>query len=507
MECFADKVYDIYKPGDIILVYDYHLMMLPHLLRQRLPDAYLVFSLHTSRRTAAVPWPLEEVLEGILGSNTIISQTFEDRMDFIAWCAKKLADQSLLWATRAMDSCTVLPMGIDLSSLVSVAQSQAVDQKCESLRRTFKDTKIVLSYSTPDTGAERKDVATGFNRMLAQMPLWKGGAILLQIICTSRARDSLGECSTSLFDEVIGSISVEYGSSEFQHVLHYRGQVSELEFHALLRISDAAIFPLTPGGPMTAALEYYVCRPRDNKRPIVSDLNPVAHQIPEPITYRQGDIDSIAKAIDYALLLSDRSPMRKLHLEEHHLGFLNTAESWTNTVLHDLTEDLLNERMLANTTDACGSRLPGELTAVYDGNDELSGGDGSVAIGDDGDERGHGEGNYDKGDRNGSYYDEEGYEGDYERDCDEGNYDERDYDEQDYAKSEKGGKGANDGGDDGREEEDSLEGDAGLEGSDGEETAVEADEEADESLVTRSVDLEEMASLREAWARKAPATV
>ncbi|KAH8126496.1 UDP-Glycosyltransferase/glycogen phosphorylase [Trichoderma asperelloides] len=304
MECFANKICDIYKPGDIIMVHDYHLIMLPRLLRQRLPGAYLAFSLHTPCRALTMPWPLRGIFEGILRSNTITFQASEDVMDFIVWCARRPPDHSSYWATRAMDVCTVLPMGIDVSSVISAAQSQAARKQCESLRRAFKDRKIVVSYNTLDTRAEMADVAMGFDRMLTQMPQRKERVVLLQ-----------------------------------------------LEFHALLQASDAVIFPSTPGGSMTAALEYSVCRSRDNKRPIISDMNPVTRQIPGPITYRRGDIDSIARAISYALVLPNRSPMGKLHLEEYNFGIMNTAERWTNSVLHYLTEKLLPGRTLVDTSD------------------------------------------------------------------------------------------------------------------------------------------------------------
>lgn len=364
MECFANKICDIYKPGDIIMVHDYHLIMLPRLLRQRLPGAYLAFSFHTPCRTFAMPWPLRGIFEGVLGSNIITFQAFEDVMDFVGWCARRPPDHSSYWVTRAMDVCAVLPMGIDVSSVISAAQSQAARKQCESLRRAFKDRKIVVSYNTLDTRAEMADVAMGFDRMLTQMPQWKDRVVLLQVICTSRAGGILGEYSTSLLDEFTGTVGVGYDSSQFQHVLPYKGQVSELEFHALLRASDAVIFPSTPGGPMTAALEYSVCRSRDNKRPIISDMNPVTRQIPEFITYRRGDIDSIARAINYALVLPDRSPMEKFHLEEYNFGIMNTAERWTNSILHYLTEKLLPSRTPAGTFDGSsyGSCSPEELT-------------------------------------------------------------------------------------------------------------------------------------------------
>ena len=71
---FADRILEIYNPGDIIMVHDFYLLLLPSLLRQRLPNIYIGFFLH-------VPFPSsefyrclsrrKEILEGVLGSMMI----------------------------------------------------------------------------------------------------------------------------------------------------------------------------------------------------------------------------------------------------------------------------------------------------------------------------------------------------------------------------------------------------------------------------------------------------
>lgn len=49
---FSAKVAEVYKPGDSIWVQDYHLLLLPSFLRERLPKAVIgFFSISPSRRT------------------------------------------------------------------------------------------------------------------------------------------------------------------------------------------------------------------------------------------------------------------------------------------------------------------------------------------------------------------------------------------------------------------------------------------------------------------------
>lgn len=53
-ELFAQTVEKLYQPGDLIWVHDYHLLLAPKMIRDRLPDATIGLFVHT-------PFPSSEV--------------------------------------------------------------------------------------------------------------------------------------------------------------------------------------------------------------------------------------------------------------------------------------------------------------------------------------------------------------------------------------------------------------------------------------------------------------
>src|SRR5690554_146198 len=77
---FAETVLEHAATNDLIWVHDYHLMLLPQLLREKNPTARIGFFLH-------IPFPAfevfrilpcrEEILEGLLGADIIGFHTFE----------------------------------------------------------------------------------------------------------------------------------------------------------------------------------------------------------------------------------------------------------------------------------------------------------------------------------------------------------------------------------------------------------------------------------------------
>lgn len=86
-ENFATVVAREHRPGDTIWVHDYQLMLLPTLLRERLPDARIGFFLHipfpSSEVFRTLPWR-RQILEGLLGADLIGFHTFAYMRHFLA---------------------------------------------------------------------------------------------------------------------------------------------------------------------------------------------------------------------------------------------------------------------------------------------------------------------------------------------------------------------------------------------------------------------------------------
>ncbi|KAG0083632.1 threalose-6-phosphate phosphatase [Podila epicladia] len=71
---FADAIVEQYRTGDIIWIHDYHLLLVPHMLRQKLPGAAIGFFVHAPFPSSEIFRCLPkrvEILNGLLGSNQI----------------------------------------------------------------------------------------------------------------------------------------------------------------------------------------------------------------------------------------------------------------------------------------------------------------------------------------------------------------------------------------------------------------------------------------------------
>ncbi len=94
---FCETVVQRYKPNDLVWIHDYHLMLLPQMLRDRLPDAAIGFFLHIPFPSSEI-FPVlprrEELLEGLLGADLLAFQTHGHLQQFRAALLRVLGMES-----------------------------------------------------------------------------------------------------------------------------------------------------------------------------------------------------------------------------------------------------------------------------------------------------------------------------------------------------------------------------------------------------------------------------
>ena len=97
-------------PDAIAWVHDYHLMLVPQLIRNRRPEQPIGFFLHVPWPSpdiyARLPWR-EQVLWGLLGADVVGFHTDEYRGNFLRSCARQLGDSGV----EVRGSSVVLPDG------------------------------------------------------------------------------------------------------------------------------------------------------------------------------------------------------------------------------------------------------------------------------------------------------------------------------------------------------------------------------------------------------------
>ncbi|MCI4459384.1 MAG: trehalose-6-phosphate synthase [Acidilobus sp.] len=241
-ERFAEAVASVYRPGDLIWVHDYHLMLVPAMLRRRLgSDAPIGFSLHIPFPSyevfRALPWR-EELLRGVLGSDLVSFHTFDYVNHFLESVRRVLRLEHSL-GTLEFEGRPVkvdaFPMGIDVESIRSRAQSEAVAKVVEELRRRLGDVQVVFSIDRLDYTKGLPERLMAFRRLLEKYPEYRGRVSYVMVVSPSRERvEEYARLGREL-NELVGDINGRYGTLGWTPVIYIRRFISDDELLAILR--------------------------------------------------------------------------------------------------------------------------------------------------------------------------------------------------------------------------------------------------------------------------------
>lgn len=200
----ADKVVETYRrengssdpsdPENMIWIHDYHLLLVPRMVRAQLPDAQIGFFLHVS-------FPLSEVfrcfaqrtslLDGVLASNCISFQTEEYVRHFLQTCSRLLlADTNELGLTYDGNfvMTTTIPIGIDAEQFDKLTHSSEVQSWRQKIRTRWGDSHLIVSRDKLDKLRGIKQKLLAYELFLRANPAYVNTSVLIQI-CIGSGHD------------------------------------------------------------------------------------------------------------------------------------------------------------------------------------------------------------------------------------------------------------------------------------------------------------------------------
>ncbi|GJN78549.1 threalose-6-phosphate phosphatase [Purpureocillium lilacinum] len=363
-EAFAGKICDEHQPGDVVMVHDYHLALLPELLRQRKPDIQVSFYLASPFPTSELVRCLhrrKEVLEGMLGADVIAFQARHYAQHFANSCARILSldatSERVTTPQGRTVTVAVLPEGIDVASITSLAFTPAVDAKCAELRALYGDRKLIFGCDPPDSlgGVDKKLQA--FARFLETHPEWKDKVVLVQT-CSRPAAEHANEEDeakyTNKVNSLVAAINQVHGSlGGFAPLSMHSQNLSREEYFALLRLADAALITSAREGMSTTGLEYVACQQRDDHdkdsevdegddgtahgQLIISEFSGTASSLEEALQINPWDVAGVAERIDEALTMSPER-RREVHVAVYGRVRERDVKSWVDDMLRLLEQ-------------------------------------------------------------------------------------------------------------------------------------------------------------------------
>lgn len=362
---------------DILWIHDYHLMLLPQLIREKFPNVSIGYFQHIPFPSFEIfrilPWRIE-LLEGILGADLIGFHTYDYQRHFMS-CVRRLLGNETVFNRIRLDERIVkvdaFPMGIDFEFFNNTAKELAkntgdeesgIHTEIKEYLKKDKDLKIILSIDRLDYTKGIPDRIKAFELFLKNYPEYIEKVSLFLFVIPSRENVTDYQDLKKEMDELVGRINGRYGTIGWMPVWYFYRAVDRLEMIELYSSADIALIIPTRDGMNLNAKEYIACKTDKTGVLILSEMAGAAKELGESIIVNPNNRTEVAEAIYQALNMPVSEQIKRNTALQKRLKIYN-EERWAKDFINGL--ESVKKLQESNYTRKVSSRVIEKLVNAY----------------------------------------------------------------------------------------------------------------------------------------------
>ncbi len=306
---FAEATVQAAPQGGRFWIHDYHLMLVPRLIRERRPDARVGWFCH-------VPWPCPDlfvalppaiqVLEGLLGADLLGFHTPGYCQNFLH-CVRELTEHSVDMEARTIDvrgrtvRVVPAPIGIDFDEIEATVSDPDVLARVDHVRQAVGGRKIVLGVDRLDYTKGIPERLLAFEQLLSRDRTARRNVVLVQVMVPSRqAVQAYSELKDEI-DRIVGDINGRHSVTGRLPIHYYYRNLERKELYAHYRAADAALITPLRDGMNLVAHEYCASKLDERGALVLSKLAGAASYLSGALLVNPYDIDGTTDALRRAL--------------------------------------------------------------------------------------------------------------------------------------------------------------------------------------------------------------
>ncbi|KAK4167148.1 glycosyltransferase family 20-domain-containing protein [Cladorrhinum sp. PSN259] len=261
-QAFADKIVKNWKKNDSIWIHDYHLLLVPGMVRKKIPEAKIGFFLHVAFPSSEVFRCLavrKQLLEGMCGANLIGFQINEYTRHFLQTCSRILSAEAtpdgLQLEDRFVDVIN-LPIGIDPVSLSKHREEPEVKRWLDTMRKLYEGKKLIVARDKLDHVRGVRQKLLSYELFLNKNPEWREKAVLIQVALSTSEKSELD----ATVSDIVTRVNSSWANLAYQPVVYLKQDIDYAQYLALLSIADALMITSQREGMNLTSHEYLYCQ-------------------------------------------------------------------------------------------------------------------------------------------------------------------------------------------------------------------------------------------------------
>ncbi len=343
-ERFAQTIIEKAPKGSRVWIHDFHLMLVPRLLRITRPDLKIGFFMHIPFPSSEIYRLLpvrEELLLGVLGCDYIGFHTQDYARHFRSACLRVLgvrAEHDGVQFEGRRVGVGIHPIGVDVDGFKAVLRNPRTKSIMDALAARYSGRRLIL-------GVERLDYTKGvahklraFERMLERRPELASEVAFLQIIVPSRLKNPDYAALKREIDECVGRVNGRHGRPGVTPVEYMHRSVEPEQLAALYRYADVCMVTPVRDGMNLVAQEFVLCQDEIEELGdawrgmlVLSEFAGAAHVLARAMMANPWDLEQTAGQLEAVLDMprAERAERMKTMAEQvHALNCTNWARQF-----------------------------------------------------------------------------------------------------------------------------------------------------------------------------------
>lgn len=306
---FCAEILKIIKPGDFIWVHDYQLMLLPEMIREKVPDARIGFFLH-------IPFPSFEIfrlmprhwrdalINGLLGADLIGFHTNDYVQHFIKSVKRTTGfecRQNTIYTHNKLVKADAFPIGIDFDKFHNACLDKKVLIEKQKIKKYLLGQKLIFSVDRLDYTKGLLLRLKGFETFLERFPKWHSKVVFNMVVVPSRDFIEKYKDMKKEIESAVGRINGKYSTLGWRPIIYQYKSLSFNEMVALYDLSDVGLITPLRDGMNLVSKEYIACQIENEGVLILSEMAGAAAELNEALIINPVDNNEISDAIFKAL--------------------------------------------------------------------------------------------------------------------------------------------------------------------------------------------------------------
>ncbi|HKX47821.1 MAG TPA: bifunctional alpha,alpha-trehalose-phosphate synthase (UDP-forming)/trehalose-phosphatase, partial [Gaiellaceae bacterium] len=335
-ERFAETILVHCEPDTRVWIHDFHLMLVPAMLRAREPRLSIGFFLHTPFPSSEVYRLLparEQLLRGVLGADYVSFQIGDYARHFRSSCLRILgvdSEPDWLEVDGRRVGIGVDPIGIDVEGFRETLAAKETARHLADFEAQYEGRQLIL-------GVERLDYTKGiphklqaYERFLERDPDRARTTTMIQVLVPSRLESPEYRAQRDEIELRIARINGRFGQPGSTPVEYINRDISKPALVALYRRADVMMVTALRDGMNLVAHEFVLCQSepglpgRWRGSLLLSELAGAAQVLPGALLVNPWDVEGVVEHLATALGQTARQRQRRLETMAKRVQDLDT---------------------------------------------------------------------------------------------------------------------------------------------------------------------------------------